>query len=143
MRIITFDRRNIPYYRTPATTNQDLKYQGTGIAPHARTQRGQVFTTSPTRPLLAYMSVSLATNAAPGTAGIIKVELEYTNPDLTHVIHTCRWVQNTTNGVFNDHITFGIHVLRALSFRIFTTDLSVGGSVDYDIFVGIAGYLDY
>lgn len=142
MKLLAFDHLAVPFYRIGDGDESYLKYNNTAIAPHALVARQTHTMVSLDSVYVAFMSISLRRATAAAPVGVVTVQLTF-NPNIADVImHTFRFTGNTANEVTNQIVPINQFIRTPVNLKIWTADTSTGGTVDYDIFVGLYDYLD-
>ena len=142
MKIVAFDRQAIPYYRVANGETSYIKYNGVAVAPHARVARQTHTVVSPDSVFAGYLSFHVRRVTAAGTPGIVTVEFTF-NPNIADVVtHTLTLSSNVAGAETSQIVHLGQFFRHPVNLKIYTTDTSTGGTVDYNLFVGLFDYLD-
>lgn len=142
MRLQTYPILSVPFYRIPDSNEDYAVYNGAGIAPHARTARQTRTYINPDSVFMSHISISLRRVTVAGTPGVVTVEITF-NPSIADVImHTVVYTGNLAGDVVNLAVPVGFHIYLPVNVKIYTTDTSIGGTMDYNIFVGLFKYPD-
>lgn len=142
MKIVAFDRQAIPYYRVANGETSYIKYNGVAVAPHARVARQTHTIVGNDSVYAGYLSFHVRRVTAGGTPGVITVEFTF-NPNIADVVaHTLTLSSNVAGAEVSQGFYLGTHFRYPVNLKIWTTDTSVGGTVDYNLFVSLFDYLD-
>lgn len=122
-------------------SNQSQRYNTGAIAPHAVTQRWThtVATGKKERVQHTYMGWRRVTAAAP--VGIVTLDVQYT-PNGGTVIHLQerRTLLNAVNDLFDESYNAQLDMFAGDLLEAYTTDLSTGGTTEYNIAAVIVAY---
>ena len=142
MKIVAFDRQAVPYYRVANGETSYIKYNGVAVAPHARVARQTHTVVGLDSVYAGYLSFHIRRVTAGGTPGIVTLEFTF-NPSIVDVVaHTLTLSSNVANAEVSQIVHLGQMFRHPVNLKIFTTDTTVGGTVDYNIMVTLFDFLD-
>ena len=142
MKLVAFDRQAIPFYRVANAETSYIKYNGVAVAPHARVSRQTHTVVSPDSVFAGFLSFHVRRVTAAGTPGIVKVEFTF-DPSIVDVVaHTLTLSSNVAGAEESQIVHLGQFFRHPVNLKIWTSDSSTGGTVDYNLFVGLVDYLD-
>lgn len=140
MKLVVFNRKAEPYYRSGLYATRPLRYIAAGVAPHALTERATAVITSGLRIIPEYINIQLRRVTAATTVGLVEVQLTIRPLSTDLLIYSSGFGSNVVNDVLNITVPLGAHLDNGGTIKLKTSDSSTGGTVDYSI---VAYFVEY